>query len=94
MNKRRYRKDEITQALDLHKAGASPADICRSMGVSRRTFDRWKAKIEVPDDPDAPPLKTLKIENAYLLRMLSQRDKEIEALRVLLRKESTADEFG
>ena len=69
-----------------YRAVQKTAEICRHLGISDQTFYRWKAKFGGLEVPDARRLKHLEIENAKLLRMLGQRDVDIEALRFLLRK--------
>jgi len=86
MRKSRFSEEQIIHALKGHKAGTKTADICRRLGVSDQTFYRWKAKFGGLEVSDARRLKHLEIENAKLLRMLGQRDLDIEALRFLLRK--------
>ena len=86
MRKSRFSEEQIIHALKEHEAGTRTADICRRLGVSDQTFYRWKAKFGGLEISDARRLKHLEIENAKLLRMLGQRDVDIEALRFLLRK--------
>ena len=82
----RFSEEQIIHALKEHEAGTKTADICRRLGVSDQTFYRWKAKFGGLEVSDARRLKHLEIENAKILRMLGQRDVDIEALRFLLRK--------
>jgi putative transposase len=86
MRKSRFSEEQIIHALKEHEAGTKTTDICRRLGVSDQTFYRWKAKFGGLEVSDARRLKHLEIENAKLLRMLGQRDLDIEALRFLLRK--------
>ena len=86
MRKSRFSEEQIIHALKEHEAGTRTADICRRLGVSDQTFYRWKAKFGGLEVSEARRLKHLEIENAKLLRMLGQRDLDIEALRFLLRK--------
>ena len=79
-------EEQIIHALKEHEAGTKTADISRRLGISDQTFYRWKAKFGGLEVSDARRLKQLEIENAKLLRMLGQRDVDIEALRFLLRK--------
>lgn len=88
MRKNRFSEEQIIHALKEHEAGTKTADIWRRLGVSDQTFYRWKAKSGGLEISDARRLKHLEIENAKLLRMLGQRDLDIEALRFLLRKKS------
>lgn len=86
MRKSRFSEEQIIHALKEQEAGTKTADICRRLGVSDQTFYRWKAKFGGLEVSDARRLKHLEVENAKLLRMLGQRDLDIEALRFLLRK--------
>lgn len=86
MRKSRFSEEQIIQALKEHEAGAKIPDLCRRLGISDQTFYRWKAKYGGLEVPDAKRLKHLEKENAKLLRMLGQREVEIEGLRFLLRK--------
>lgn len=86
MRTSRFSEEQIIQALKEHEAGTRTADICRRLGISDQTFYRWKAKYGGLEVSDARRLKQLEAENAKLLRMVGQRDLDIEALRFLLRK--------
>ncbi len=86
MRKSRFSEEQIIHALKEHEAGTKTVDISRRLGISDQTFYRWKAKYGGLEVSDARRLKHLEIENAKLLRMLGQRDVDIEALRFLLRK--------
>ena len=86
MRKSRFSEEQVIHALTEHEAGTKTADICRRLGVSDQTFYRLKSKFGGLEVSDAKRLKHLVIENAKLLRMLGQRDLDIEALRLLLRK--------
>lgn len=86
MRKSRFSEEQIIQALKEHEAGTSTRDLSRRLGISDQTFYRWKAKFGGMEVSDARRLKQLEVENAKLLRMLGQRELDIEALRFLLRK--------
>ena len=86
MRKSRFSEEQIIHALKEHEAGTKTADISRRLGISDQAFYRWKAKFGGLEVSDARRLKHLEIGNAKLLRMLGQRDVDIEALRFLLRK--------
>lgn len=86
MRTSRFSEEQIIQALKEHEAGTPTKAICRRLGISDQTFYRWKAKFGGMEVSDARRLKQLEVENAKLLRMLGQRELDIEALRFLLRK--------
>lgn len=83
-----FSEEQIIHAQKEQEAGTRTADISRRLGISDQTFYRWMAKFGGLEISDARRLKHLEIENAKLLRMMGQRDVDIEALRFLLRKKS------
>lgn len=86
MRKSRFSDAQIIQSLKEHEAGMPTKEICRRLGISDQTFYRWKAKFGGMDKADTRRLKQLEAENARLLRLVGQRELDIEALRFLLGK--------
>lgn len=39
-----YTEEQIIRALKEVEAGAKPAEVCRRLGVTEKTFYRWRAK--------------------------------------------------
>ena len=46
MTKRRYTQEQIAYALQQSEAGTPVEAVCRMLGVSEATFDRWKKKYD------------------------------------------------
>lgn len=80
--------DEQIVALlrEAEKGEKSIAVLCREAGVTEVTFYRWRRKFAGSTVTDVRRLKQLEKENARLLRLLGQRDVEIDAMKDLLRK--------
>jgi putative transposase len=80
--------DEQIVALlrEAEKGQKSVADLCREAGVTETSFYRWRRKLGGSTTSDVRRLKDLEKENARLLRLLGQRDVEIDAMKELLRK--------
>lgn len=86
MRRSRFSEEEIVQALRRSEAGTRTSDLCRSLGVSEQTFYRWKSKYGALGGGEARRLKQLELDNARLQRLLSQRELELEGMRMLLTK--------
>ena len=80
--------DEQIVALlrEAEKGQKSVADLCREAGVTETSFYRWRRKFGGSTVSDVRRLKDLEKENGRLLRLLGQRDVEIDAMKELLRK--------
>lgn len=80
--------DEQIVALlrEAEKGEKSITVLCREVGVTEVTFYRWRRKFAGSTVTDVRRLKQLEKENARLLRLLGQRDVEIDAMKDLLRK--------
>ena len=80
--------DEQIVALlrEAEKGQKSVAELCREARVTETTFYRWRRKFGGSTVPDVRRLKELEKENGRLLRLLGQRDLEIDAMKELLRK--------
>lgn len=80
--------DEQIVALlrEAERGQKSIAELCREAGVTETTFYRWRRKFGGSTVTDVRRLKELEKENARLLRLLGQRDVEIDGMKELLRK--------
>jgi putative transposase len=80
--------DEQIVALlrEAERGQKSIAELCREAGVTETTFYRWRQKFGGSTVTDVRRLKELEKENARLLRLLGQRDVEIDGMKELLRK--------
>jgi len=80
--------DEQIVALlrEAEKGEKSIAQIARENQVTEQTIYRWRRKFGGSTVSDVKRLKQLEKENNRLLRLLVQRDVEIDAMKELLRK--------
>ncbi len=80
--------DEQIVALlrEAEKGEKSIAQLARENAVTEQSIYRWRRKFGGSTVPDVRRLKQLEKENARLLRLLGQRDVEIDGMKELLRK--------
>jgi putative transposase len=71
MRRSQFTDNEILQLLGEASAGVSVAEICRSAGVTRRTFYRWRRRLGGLDVPIARQMKELATENLRLRGLVS-----------------------
>jgi len=80
--------DEQIVALlrEAERGEKSIAQLARENAVTEQTIYRWRRKFGGSSVPDIRRLKQLEKENARLLRLLGQREVEIDGMKELLRK--------
>lgn len=87
MRKPKLTDEQIVAVLREAERGEKPiAEICKKAGVTEQTFYRWRKKFAGSTVSDVRKLKQLEKDNARLLKLLGQRDVEIDAMKELLAK--------
>ncbi len=87
MKKSKFSEEQIVRILQEAQSGQSTqTDVCRKHGISQNTFYLWKRKYAGMEQRDVKQLRDLEAENAQLKRLLAERDLEIDAVRLLFRK--------
>jgi putative transposase len=71
MRRSQFTDNEILQLLGEASAGVPVAEICRTAGVTRRTFYRWRRRLGGLDVPAARQMKELATENLRLRGLVS-----------------------
>jgi putative transposase len=67
----KFNAGQITQALSQLTAGVSMAQICRELGVSRTTLQRWRKEREGTPMNVAAELRELRKENQRLREIVA-----------------------
>ena len=87
MRKPKLTDEQIVALLREAERGENTiTEIAKKAGVSEQTFYRWRNKFSGNTVHDVRKLKQLEKDNARLLRLLGQRDVEIDAMKDLLAK--------
>ena len=87
MRKPKLTDEQIVALLREAERGENTiTEICKKAGISEVTFYRWRNKFTGNTVQDVRKLKQLEKDNARLLRLLGQRDVEIDAMKELLAK--------
>ncbi len=87
MRKSKLTDEQIVAVLrEAERGEKTIIDICKKAGVTEQTFYRWRKKFAGNTVNDVRKLKRLEKDNARLLRLLGQRDVEIDAMKELLAK--------
>ena len=87
MRKPKLTDEQIVALLREAERGENTiTEICKRVGISEQTFYRWRNKFSGNTVQDVRKLKQLEKDNARLLRLLGQRDVEIDAMKELLAK--------
>ncbi len=84
--KSQFTDEQIIRALREVDAGAKPADVCRRLGVTEKTFYRWKSKFGGMDVSEAKRLRQLEEENTRLKKLLAEQLLDNAALKAVLEK--------
>jgi putative transposase len=71
MRRSQFTESEILHLLYEASAGVSVAEICRTAGVSLRTFYRWRRRFGGLSAPAVMQMKELAAENARLRGLVS-----------------------
>jgi len=87
MRKPKLTDEQIVALLrEAERGDNTIIEICKKAGVSEQTFYRWRNKFSGNTVQDVRKLKQLEKDNTRLLRLLGQRDVEIDAMKELLAK--------
>jgi putative transposase len=87
MRKPKLTDEQIVALLREAERGENTiTEICKKAGVSEVSFYRWRNKFSGNTVQDVRKLKQLEKDNGRLLRLLGQRDVEIDAMKELLAK--------
>jgi len=81
--------NEIVAALRdadrMLREGRSTTEVAAELGISERTYHRWRQRFEGATSREVPRILELERENARLRRILADKELENEALREISR---------
>ena len=86
MNKSQFTDQQIAFALQQTETGTTIGEVCRKMGISEQTFNRWKKLYGGLRPSEVRRLKQLEEENARLRRLVTDLSLDKEMLQEVLRK--------
>jgi putative transposase len=78
--------EPITYALRQGERGTAVAEVCRRLGVSEQTFDRWKQKFAGMGIAELRRLRQLEEENRKLKPLVADLTLDKHMLQEVLRK--------
>lgn len=91
MKQSKYSDEQIVSILQEAASGQeSQSQVCREHGISENTFYVWKRKYGSLQSQDVRRLKELEQQNSQLKRLLAERDLELDAVKMLLKKNGWA----
>ena len=76
---------KLRQADRLLAEGRDLQDVCRQLGVSMQTYQRWRSQYKAMRPEDVVRLKQLEKENARLKRLLAEKELDNDMLREVAR---------
>src|SRR5581483_4087038 len=79
MRRSQFTDSEILQLLGEASAGVPVVEICRTSGVTRRTFYRWRRRLGGLDVPAARQMKDLANENLRLRGLVNNLFERLRA---------------
>ena len=86
MKRNRFNDEQITAALKSYAAGVKVSEICRELGIAKKTFYRWRAKYGGMGVSKAKRMKELEVENGKLKRLAAELMKDRTSLKEALAK--------
>jgi putative transposase len=87
MKLNQHTAEQIIKILEQAEKGEQTvAAVCREHGIAENTFYRWRKAYGAMSLNEVQRLKDLEKENAWLKRLLAERDLEVDALKELLAK--------
>lgn len=86
MKQSKFTERQIITALKEHEQGVKVSEIARTLGISEKTFYRWKSKYGGMDIKELKRIKELEKENSELKKMYAEMALVNNALKDLIEK--------
>ena len=86
MKQSQFTERQIISALKEYEQGGKVVEISRQLGISKKTFYRWKSKYGGMDLKELKRIKELEKENSELKKMYAEMALVNNALKDLIEK--------
>ena len=86
MKRKNFTESKIISILQEARSGKTVSDVCRGHNISENTYYRWKQKYDGLSVRQVHRLGDLEKQNHRLMKLLAQRDLEIDTLKEWLAK--------
>jgi len=86
MKQSQFTEPQIISALKEYEQGGKVVEISRQLGISEKTFYRWKSKYGGMDLKELKRIKELEKENSELKKMYAEMALVNNALKDLIEK--------
>jgi putative transposase len=86
MKQSQFTERQIISALKEYEQGGKVVEISRQLGISEKTFYRWKSKYGGMDLKELKRIKELEKENSELKKMYAEMALVNNALKDLIEK--------
>jgi putative transposase len=84
LRKNRFSDEQIAFALEQKESGVTTDNVCKMLGISERTFYRWKTIYAGMKPSEIDHVKRLEIENSKLRKLVADLSIEKTILQDLL----------
>jgi putative transposase len=84
MRRSQFSEEQILSILHEGEAGRKVEDLCRTHGIARHTYYRWKAKFGGLQLDEAKRLRQLEDENRKLKQIVADQALDIVALKAVV----------
>ena len=86
IRKSQFSETQIAGFLQEHAAGGNTTELCRRIGVTPQTLDRWKKHDGGVSAAEVTRLKALESENARLKRVVAEQALDLPIVQELRQK--------
>ena len=86
MKKSTFTETQIVAAIKKQEGGSTVKEICRELGISEPTYDKWKAKYGGMEVSELKRVKELEAELAQCKKMYAELSIDHQALKNVFAK--------
>lgn len=85
MHKTAFTEEQVAYALRQAESGKPVAEVCRKLGISEQTFNRWKKKFAGMGLAELRRLRQLEDENRQIKQLVADLTLDKHMLQEVLR---------